>query len=72
MADIATKTIRCRNQRNGKPCGNIIAASVGGEFIIRRHGREIHIPSSSDMKIRIVCERCGKETVLKGDFLKNE
>ncbi len=72
MADIATKTIRCRNERNGKSCSNIIAAFVGGELIIRRHGREIHIPSSSDMKIRIVCERCGKETILKGDFQKNE
>lgn len=57
--------VRCKNERNGKPCGNIICilrTAEGKEIIeIKKHGREITLPLLTEITIK--CERCGKKSI---------
>lgn len=57
--------IRCFGERNGKTCGNILGYISDGKLICARHGRTVEIASDVDGKVSIICECCGKKTVVE-------
>lgn len=54
--------IRCRNKIDGRSCGNPICVLYENTVIVRRKGREVSFLLQPFQTVRIICEKCKKET----------
>ena len=57
--------IHCKGKTaNNKPCNNPIGIKNGNKLTIKRHNREIHITLTKNQTVEIICEKCGKKTII--------
>ena len=64
--------IRCKHERKGKRCNNIICKREGATVIVKRHGREIRAGLFEFSPVIITCERCGEITRISVGGLDND
>lgn len=59
-----THVVKCKHNKDGKVCNNIICVRCGEVVTVRKQGREIKACITDFFPVIIACEDCGGVTKL--------
>ena len=69
---MASPLFRCKNKIGNYICGNRIYSRNGNRIVVKRHGRSVSFTVHKDEPCEVICEKCGKPTLVLWQENKNE